>query len=81
MVRQGHLIAVVGAFLIGCAFVLLVGGCAGMRSEAPQKEQEQTEATKEQGRSPEATASEEAPMRGDADLQESAHGRCGPYHE
>ena len=33
MVRQGHLIAVVGAILIGCAFVVLVG-CAGTRSEA-----------------------------------------------
>ena len=62
MVRQGHLIAVVGAILIGCTLVVL-GGCAGMRSEAPQEEQEQTEATKEQGRSPEATASEK--------------GRCG----
>ena len=47
-----------GAFLIGCA-VLLVVGCAGVRSEAPQEEQEHTEATKEQARSPEATASEE----------------------
>jgi hypothetical protein len=52
--------AVVGAFLIGCAVFLVLGG-AGVRSEAPQEEQqEHTEATKEQGRSPEATASEEA---------------------
>jgi hypothetical protein len=50
VVRQGDLIAVVGTFLIGCA-VLLVVGCAGVRSEAPQGEQE---------RSPKATASEEA---------------------
>jgi Ca2+-binding RTX toxin-like protein len=50
VIRQGHLIAVVvRAFLIGCA-VLLVVGCAGTSSEAP----------KEQGHSPEATASEEA---------------------
>ena len=63
MVRQAHLIAVVGAILIGCAFVVL-GGCAGMRSEAPQEEQEQTEATKEQGLSPEATASEEGRCEG-----------------
>jgi Ca2+-binding RTX toxin-like protein len=41
---------VVGAFLIGCA-VLVVVGCAGTRSEAPQEKQ---------GRSPEATASKEA---------------------
>jgi hypothetical protein len=59
VVRQGHLIAIVRAFLIVCAVVLAVG-CAGVRSGAPQEEQEHTEATKEQGRSPEATASEEA---------------------
>jgi Ca2+-binding RTX toxin-like protein len=61
VVRRGHLIAFVVAFMIGCA-VLLVVGCAGVRSEAPQDEQQgHTEATKkEQGRSPEATASEEA---------------------
>jgi hypothetical protein len=63
VVRQAHLIAVVGAILIGCTFVVL-GGCAGMRSEAPQEEQEQTEATKEQGLSPEATASEEGRWEG-----------------
>ncbi len=59
MVRQGHLIAVVGVLFVGCA-VLLAIGCAGVRSEAPQEEQEHNEATKEQGRSPQATASEEA---------------------
>ena len=47
MVRQAHLIAVVGAFLIA----VVVVGCAGVRSKAPQKE--------EQGNT-EATASEEA---------------------
>jgi hypothetical protein len=37
---------VVGAFLIGCAVLLLVGGCAGVRSEAPQEEEQaHTEAT------------------------------------
>jgi hypothetical protein len=41
---------VVRAFLIGCAFLLLVVGCAGVGSEAPQKEQ---------GSSPQATDSEE----------------------
>ena len=59
MVRPGNLIAVVGASLIWCA-ALLVVGCAGVRSGAPQEEQGHTEASKEQGRSPEATASEEA---------------------
>jgi len=51
----------VRAFLIGCA-VFLMAGCAGARSGAPQENQQgHTEATKqEQGRSPEATASEEA---------------------
>ena len=48
-----------GTFLIGCA-LLLVGGCAGTRSESP-KQQGHTEATnKEQTHSPEATASEDA---------------------
>jgi RTX calcium-binding nonapeptide repeat (4 copies) len=61
VIRQSHLIAVVGAFLFGCAVLLMVVGCAGVRSEAPQKEEQgRTEATKEQTRSPEATASEEA---------------------
>jgi hypothetical protein len=60
VVRQGHLIAVVGTFLIGCAFLLLVVGCAGTSSEAPMEGQGHTEATnKEQTRSPEATASDE----------------------
>ena len=54
----------VGAFLIGCT-VLLVVGCAGVRSGVPTKEdQGHTEATKEQTRSPEATASEEARCEG-----------------
>jgi hypothetical protein len=51
VIRQGHLIAVVGTYLFGCVVLLLVGGCAGVRSEAPQKEG--------QGHT-EATASEEA---------------------
>jgi hypothetical protein len=54
VVRQGHLIAVVRAFLIGCAVILAVG-CAGVRSQAPQKE--------EQAHT-EATASEEARCEG-----------------
>src|SRR5215218_7789224 len=64
VLRQGHLIAVVSTFLIGCA-VLMAVGCAGVRSEAP-KEQEQghTEATKEQAHSPGATTSEEAQCEG-----------------
>jgi hypothetical protein len=63
VVRQGHLIAVVGTLLIGCAVVLGVG-CAGAGSEAPQEEKGHTEATKqEQGRIAEA-ASEEARCEG-----------------
>jgi hypothetical protein len=69
VVRRGHLIAVVGTFLIGGA-VLLGVGCAGAGSEAPRKEQGHTKATKqehghteatmkEQTRSPEATEAEE----------------------
>ena len=60
MVCQARLIDVVRAFLIGCAVALVVSGCAGVRSGASQGEQERTEATNEQARSPEATASEEA---------------------
>jgi hypothetical protein len=60
VVRQVHLIAVVGTFLIGCAFLLLVVGCSGAGSEDPQEGQGHTEATKkEQGHSDRA-ASEEA---------------------
>ena len=56
--RQGCLIAVVGAFVIGCA-VLLAGGCSLKgRSEAPKEEQGRTEATERQARSPEATSEE-----------------------
>jgi hypothetical protein len=59
VVRRARLRVVVGAFLIGCA-VLLVVGCAEVRPEATQEdEQGRAEATEEQGRSPEATASEE----------------------
>jgi hypothetical protein len=51
VVRQGHLIAVVRAFLIGCVVLLLAVGCAGTRSETSKKE--------EQGSSTQATDSEE----------------------
>jgi hypothetical protein len=64
IVLRGHLIVVVRAFLIGCAFRLLIVGCSGPRSEAPQEGQGHTEATKELTRSPEATASEEARCEG-----------------
>ena len=50
------------ALVIGCA-VLLVVGCAGVRSEAPQEEQGRAEATKEQTHSVGA-ASEEARCEG-----------------
>src|SRR5215203_607576 len=61
VVRQVHIIAVVVAFLIGCAVLLLVVGCAGTSSETSnKKEQGHTEATTtEQGRSPQATESKE----------------------
>ena len=55
MIRQGHCIALVVAFLIGCA-VLLGVGCSGTSSETSKKE--------EQGSSPQATASEEARCQG-----------------
>jgi hypothetical protein len=50
---------VVGTFLIGCALLLLVVGCAGTRSEAPQKEKGHTEATKEKQGHTRGAASEE----------------------
>src|SRR5215216_2495430 len=40
VVRQGHLIAVVVSLLMGCAVLFMVVGCAGVRSEAPQKEEQ-----------------------------------------
>jgi large-conductance mechanosensitive channel len=48
VVRQGHLIAVVGTFLIGCAVLLIVVGCSGVRSKAPKEEKQENapEATK-----------------------------------
>jgi hypothetical protein len=55
VVRQGRRIAVVVALLIGCVVLLLVVGCARVGSEASKKEQ---------GSSPEATASEEAQCEG-----------------
>jgi hypothetical protein len=54
IVRQGRCIALVVAFLIGCAFLLVVG-CSGVRSGASNREQT---------RSAEATASEEARCQG-----------------
>src|SRR5215218_3307226 len=50
VVRQGRCIALVVAFLIGCAVLLVAVGCAEVGSEAPQKEQTH---------SPQATASKE----------------------
>src|SRR5919112_5883865 len=71
VVRRGHLTAVVGTFLIGCAVLLLGLGCAGTSSETSKKAQEPTEAIqKEQTRSPEATASEEARCQGTRPFQQ-----------
>ena len=47
VVRQGKRIAVIGAFLIGCAVLLVVGG-SGVQAETSQEKQGHTEATKEQ---------------------------------
>jgi RTX calcium-binding nonapeptide repeat (4 copies) len=58
VVRRAHLMAVWGAFLVGCV-VLVVVGCAGVRSVAPEEEQGHTEATEEQGRSPGAASEED----------------------
>ena len=75
MVRQGHLITVVGTFLIGCAVLLLVVGCSGMRSEGPKKGKGHTETTKkDQTRSPQATASEEARCGGTPTIKKKPGG-------
>jgi len=62
VVHQVRLIAlVVGTFVIWCAVLVLIVGCAGTSSEAPKEGQGHTEATnKEQTRSPQATEAEEA---------------------
>jgi hypothetical protein len=52
VVRRGHLIVVVGTFLIGCAVLLLAVGCAGTTSS-------ETSNNKAQGSSPRATESQE----------------------
>ena len=77
MVRQGHLIAVAGAFVIGCAVLLLLVSCAGTRSETSMG-QGPTEATKkDQTRSPEATASKEARCQGTRTYQKGADQKGG----
>src|SRR5215210_369047 len=55
VVRKGHLIALVGVLLIGCAVLLIGVGCSGTRSETSKKEQ---------GSSPQATAPEKARCEG-----------------
>jgi hypothetical protein len=45
LVRQGHLVALVVAFLIGCA-VVLVAGASGVQAEASKKEQARCEGTR-----------------------------------
>jgi hypothetical protein len=70
VIRQGYLIDVVVAFLIGGA-VLLVIGCAGVRSD-------RTEGTEVQARSPEATTSEEARCKGTRTFKEKLYLHGGP---
>src|SRR5215216_5165996 len=70
VVRQGHLIAVVVSLLMGCAVLFMVVGCAGVRSEAPQKEEQthysdRCEGTRTIDRAPTASASARLrPLRG-----------------
>jgi hypothetical protein len=65
VVRQAHLTAVVGIFLIGCAILLGVG-CSGTSSETSKKEQ---------GSSSKATASEEARCEGTRTFKKPTIGR------
>ena len=64
VVRQGHLIALVGTFLIGCAVLLIVFGCSGRGSESPQEQDHgRTEATR---RSKYASPKQPRPKKPDA---------------
>jgi hypothetical protein len=65
VIRQAHLVAVVLAFVLGGA-VLLMADASGVLAEASQhNKQKHTEASKkEQGSSPQATASDEARCEG-----------------
>jgi hypothetical protein len=79
-VRPYESVVVVRAFVIGCAFLLLiVVGCAGVRSEAPNEQEEQgrAEATEGQARPPEATVSEEARCEKTRTLHRTNY--LGPY--
>src|SRR5215207_4625963 len=59
VVRQAHRIAIVGAFLSGCAVLLVIGG-SGVRAEASQEEKQgHNEATKEQDHSGGAASEED----------------------
>src|ERR671910_116228 len=62
VIRQSHFIAVVGAFLIA----VVVVGCAGVRSEAPQEDK--------QGQT-ETTASEEARCEGTRTFKDYSWGK------
>ena len=65
MVRQGRSIALVVAFLIGCAVVLMADASGSQAEASQQNKQEHAEASeKEQGSSPQATASDEARCEG-----------------
>ena len=83
VVRRGHLIALVVTFLIGCAFLLLMVGCSGTRSEAPKEEKEKghIEATnKEQGHPGGEASEEEARCQGTQPYQsKNAPGAVKPY--
>ena len=46
MVRQGRSIALVVAFLIGCAVLLLVAGASGVQAQASKKEEARCEGTR-----------------------------------
>jgi hypothetical protein len=55
VVRQTHLIAVVGAFMIGCTFVLLVG-CSGDTGSQPSGSQDSEVSQSEQTGSERSTS-------------------------
>ena len=76
MVLQGRSIALVVAFLIGCAVVLMAGASGSQAEASQQNKQEPAEAPKKgQGSSHQATASDEARCEGTRTYRRKAEDR------
>ena len=76
VVRQGRCIALVVAFLIGCALLLMADASGVLAEASQQNKHKRTEATNnEQTHSPKATASEEAKCEGTRKINVNLPGR------